>query len=342
MGIALLRNHGNAHPKRIAGDGATVVRERIERNIDFVVGPQICLVGTAESRAYDTRGCDAPASEFTHDTPRDLDVFERADEFFRGWMSADSLAIIAAVSRAQRDALGVVGSVGEIGVHEGRSFVALALSADLSRERLWACDVFEAQELNVDGSGLGDRELFSKNLASVEIDEKDVVVFNGSSLTVPPDFAEQACLARFRFLSVDGSHTRAATASDLRLAARALAPGGVVALDDVQNAGWPGVRNALNAMLAERPVPPLVVFATNHKAFLCAPADHARLLATTQLAFEVAGLGRLLRLEEPSAALPPPAWPVLHIDSKWDEPLATFEGMIRAAWDMPPRSVRRA
>ena len=274
----------------------------------------------------------APSSKEAH--AFFLERFQHSGEsLFNGWMSADSLAVIASVSRAQRDVLGVVGSVGEIGVHHGRSFVALALSADLGREKLWACDVFERQDLNEDSSGLGDRGLFASNLAAVGISlVDDVTVFDESSLTIPEGFLADACLARFRFFSVDGGHTHSITLSDLHVAAGALAPGGVVALDDVLNPGWPGVKSALDALLAEKPEPRLVVFATNHKAFLCAPSDHARLLSVTRNAFVAAGLDRLLELDN---VLHGARWPALRIKTPWDEPIATFEAMIREAWDMP-------
>jgi hypothetical protein len=48
---------------------------------------------------------------------------------------------------------------GEIGIHHGRLFFALAQTV-AARERLVALDIFEWQQMNIDASGAGDKRVF--------------------------------------------------------------------------------------------------------------------------------------------------------------------------------------
>ena len=57
----------------------------------------------------------------------------------------------------------IEGAIGEIGVHHGKFFVGLAHLA-MNHEKLWACDVFEDQALNMGGSGFGDRACFRTSM----------------------------------------------------------------------------------------------------------------------------------------------------------------------------------
>jgi hypothetical protein len=219
------------------------------------------------------------------------------------------------------------GSVGEVGVHEGLSFLAAALSSDES-ERLFACDVFERQELNVDGSGRGDLAVFGANLGKCGLSVGDVALFAGSSTSVPRDYFSARGLPAFRFFSIDGGHTQAVTLSDLRLAASVLMQGGVVALDDIKNEGWLGVRAALFEALAGGFE--LAPFAANFKVFMTTPSHHALMLNFTRAALARAGIGGdLVELE---AAGGPFRWPVLHIKTEFEAPLDFFEAVIREAW----------
>lgn len=102
-------------------------------------------------------------------------------------------------------------------MHHGAYFLSLALTARRD-EQLWALDIFEEQGKNVDHSGKGDFGIFSENVKAIGIDAKDILVtkkasteFNVSDLC---DFVPQ----RFRFLSIDGGHTREIVYNDLKFA----------------------------------------------------------------------------------------------------------------------------
>ena len=107
---------------------------------------------------------------------------------------------------------------------KGLSFLAAALSSDES-EHLFACDVFEKQELNIDGSGRGDLAIFTANLEKCGLSIADVTLFAGSSTSIPLDFFSARGLPAFRWFSVDGGHTHNVTASDLRLAVHVIHAG---------------------------------------------------------------------------------------------------------------------
>src|SRR5208283_988573 len=74
-----------------------------------------------------------------------------------GWNGPGAFVFADTIDQVQRDVFWVAGNVGEIGVHLGQYFIYLGL---LRRggERAFACDVFEAQEANIDHSGKGNSD----------------------------------------------------------------------------------------------------------------------------------------------------------------------------------------
>ena len=67
--------------------------------------------------------------------------------------------------------MGIYGSVGEIGVHYGGFFLALAVSS-AAGEQPFAIDIFDQKHLNVDGSGKGAWRRFSANVRMLDLDAK--------------------------------------------------------------------------------------------------------------------------------------------------------------------------
>jgi hypothetical protein len=129
------------------------------------------------------------------------------------------------------------GGILEIGVHHGKFY--MMLNAVVNGFDSYAVDVFERQELNVDDSGKGDREIFMANLKQYDrwLGENTVIV-SGDSLDAE---VQKQLPGKFRFVSIDGGHSAKHTLSDLCLAAKLVAHSGVVFLDDIQNPNWPGV-----------------------------------------------------------------------------------------------------
>ena len=160
----------------------------------------------------------------------------------KGWLAPDSAIIISSLSKIQNE-LGVRGSVGEIGVHHGKLFLLLHLMLN-EGERSFAVDVFENQDLNLDKSGRGSYEVFTKNLLKYG-NPKLVDVFSNSSLNLSPDDIISKS-GKVRILSIDGGHTPEVTLNDFKLGESILVKGGVIILDDYFNHAWPGVSEGTN------------------------------------------------------------------------------------------------
>lgn len=157
----------------------------------------------------------------------------------------------------QQHAAGVHGSVGEIGVHYGGFFLAIA-AASAPAERLFAVDIFDNQQLNVDGSGKAVFKKFEENVkllgfGTAELGQKKTkrkpwqngrpvhYIKDASTSVDGPAFAQLAGQP-VRMMSVDGGHTREATCHDINLADSFLHDGGIVIVDDLgccdKQASW--------------------------------------------------------------------------------------------------------
>lgn len=193
----------------------------------------------------------------------------------------------AALSAIQR-AAGVFGAVGEIGVHHGFYFIALALTARKG-EPLFALDLFQAQQSkNLDKSGFGDRKIFLHNVATVGIPPEAVAIHEGLSTDLSDAQMCQKVGARFRFLSIDGGHTKDIVLNDMKFAECCLVDGGIAAMDDYSNMFWPGVLEGASAYFdrygsASR-LAPLMMH--GNKLYVTTKTHHARYLkAVTGMKF---------------------------------------------------------
>jgi hypothetical protein len=86
------------------------------------------------------------------------------------------------------------------------------------------------------------------NLALAGVDDDRMRLVQGFS----GDPAVQAEIAdrQYGVMIIDGDHSAEGVASDLALAERIVAPGGIVVLDDYGDRNWPGVEQAVRAHLA--------------------------------------------------------------------------------------------
>ncbi len=186
-------------------------------------------------------------------------------EAVEGWLDRRSARMIAGLALHQRER-GLAGAVGEIGVHHGRLFILLALASG-EGETCFALDVFERQDLNVDRSGRGNREIFSTNLRRHGLDPATIEIITASSL----DVSGQALRKRvgpIRLMSIDGGHTEECVLNDLAIADITLADHGVVIMDDVFNSTWPAVVSGYARYLLDDPATIPFASAPN-KVFAC-------------------------------------------------------------------------
>ena len=177
------------------------------------------------------------------------------------------MALLTYLTRVQ-DVLQIRGDIGEIGVHHGKFFVGLGHLQKVS-EKLWACDVFDEQKKNTDGSGFGNRDAFQKACRENGISDKDVHIHVGSSLEL-----KSLKPFSFRLFSIDGGHSRVLTVNDLTLAAHHLVSGGILILDDVLNFAWPGVIDGFFTWLHYFPVDFAPFFVGYNKVFIVESSFH--------------------------------------------------------------------
>ncbi len=197
---------------------------------------------------------------------------KRGHRYVHGWVLPGAAKMVVAIAAVQR-AQAVGGHIAEIGVHRGRLFILLYL---LRRdgERALAIDLFSDQERNPEHSGHGDLDIFRANMAR-HADTDSLVVHEGDSTAIDGATVTRLLGGACRLFSIDGGHTPEITAHDLAVAEAALAPGGVIILDDVFNEMWPGVSEGLNRYFhARRGIVPFAI--GGNKTFLCAPPFAAR------------------------------------------------------------------
>lgn len=194
------------------------------------------------------------------------DYVARYHRRVEGWLRSEAAFAIAALGESQT----ARGAVGEIGVHHGKLFLLLNLLRRAD-ERGVALDLFERQDLNLDGSGRGDRATFERHLGFTGRSE-GVAVISADSTTVTAEQLTGWAAGEFRLFSVDGGHTSEITENDLLLASQVIAPDGLIILDDYFNVEWPGVSEGTNRFLLKHG-DEVVAFASAHgKTFLARPA----------------------------------------------------------------------
>jgi hypothetical protein len=195
--------------------------------------------------------------------PADAERYLDETRGIEGWFFPIDLQLFALIDEIQKRE-GIEGNLFEIGVHHGKSAALLARMAR-DTEVLGVCDVFDRQELNVDRSGDGSRELFARNLSG--FDPSRLRVFAMSSHEVRTSHTTSEC----RFLHIDGGHRPVDVVNDLRVAHEALHARGVVALDDVFNPSWPGVSEGFYRFVSDHADTFVPIAIGGNKVFLTRP-----------------------------------------------------------------------
>lgn len=195
----------------------------------------------------------------------DAEFISRVPSRLEGWLTDDDAAVTADLVRAQ-EAWGEDAPLVEIGVYCGKYLSLLLASAARTRSRAVGIDTFQYQDLAAVSAGLA--ALVPELMPSLSLHQGSSGAFTAESFL--------ALLGRpARFISVDGSHEYADVVHDLRLADAALAPGGLIAVDDFLNPLAIGVNRAVNAFLETAPNLAGVACGPN-KLFLARPPQAAR------------------------------------------------------------------
>jgi len=189
-----------------------------------------------------------------------------------GWGINDDVAPIFVALNEAQDSLSVRGNLFEIGVHEGRTAILLALMAK-AEESCVFLDLFDQQEQNLDQSGRGNLEVFLKNLhrwAPGTVSE----IIAGNSMK--QDFRQVEKLkAGVRFAHIDGGHYREVALNDLYKTEAVLCPGGLIIVDDFLHSGFLGVNEACNYYLREAQGERLSPVASGENKLVLASRSHA-------------------------------------------------------------------
>jgi SAM-dependent methyltransferase len=175
-------------------------------------------------------------------TPDEVRLYLDDTRDVEGWFFPVDAYLFGFIDEVQRRE-SIAGDLFEIGVHHGKTSLFLARMRRKG-ESVGVCDVFDQQELNRDHSGEGNRAVFERNLRG-----HDLRVFAKLSSDLTPDDTTTRC----RFFHIDGGHRAEDVVNDLEVAARALLPDGVVAVDDLFNPNWPGVGEGFYRFLATHP-----------------------------------------------------------------------------------------
>ena len=181
-----------------------------------------------------------------------------------GWKDVDGWAAPLLFERVMlidqlQQQLGIKGHIGEIGVHHGKLFILLHLLRRAG-ERGLAIDLFEEQDLNVDKSGKGDRNIFVDHVHKLTGDGSQLEIFATDSTKISGADVSSLMGGKLRLLSIDGGHLKNIVAHDLQTAVGCLADGGVVLVDDYLNPEFPGVAEGTLAFLtANRDLRPFCV-----------------------------------------------------------------------------------
>lgn len=170
-----------------------------------------------------------------------------------GWVMPEALVLLAAIDSAQK-MMRVNGGVMEVGIYQGKMFIALNAVVEDRMARSVAIDLFGEQVLNIDGSGTGSETLFRSNLRTYDRHQgANVVILQADSTTLSAADVLAQVDQRPRIVSIDGGHTPEHTVSDLRLSQSVMASRGIVLVDDILNAAWLGSIEGVMTFLNQRP-----------------------------------------------------------------------------------------
>ena len=190
-----------------------------------------------------------------------------------GWLLPGAVKMLLTLEKAQ-ETENIRGSIAEIGVHHGKLFILLCLFTR-DDEKAVAIDLFADQDRNFENSGKGDLDKFQDNVRR-HASNRQIVVHQGDSTELTSAALIELGRAPFRWVSVDGGHTLEITANDLATAEGALAPGGIIVLDDCFNEMWPGVSEGVYRYFSTA-ARTIIPFASGgNKTFFCRPEYAAR------------------------------------------------------------------
>lgn len=187
---------------------------------------------------------------FNMNLKQDISQYLQNFDQIGGWFVKPIVDVLLKVNEYQNQHQ-IKGSVAEIGVYQGKSFIPLC-SLCRQGELALAVDCFEEEQFNIDRSGIGCQyDIFISNLEKyAAFDINNLRILKGDSGAFKPqDYIDQVEGSKIRVFSIDGGHTAEATEKDLINAYECIQNGGVIIIDDYFNPSWPGVSEGVNRFL---------------------------------------------------------------------------------------------
>ena len=234
-------------------------------------------VAAGKSPAWLPVGGGAPIAEPAGGTAagRFLKFLRARVEAIPGWMHPEAALLTAHLTQAQRSS-GIGGPVLEIGVFKGK-YLSVLYKLSAPDEAVVGVDLFVGATDKAPAA-----DAVRAHIAAACGDNSRLRILVADSLELDSaKLARESGESRFRFVSIDGGHTKELVRRDLETAHPLLQPGGIIALDDVFNFGTPGVAEGVTEFFLERK-PALAPFAICYnKVFVTTPDFHARYLRET-------------------------------------------------------------
>ena len=179
---------------------------------------------------------------------------------------------------------GIYGSVGEIGVYDGRPTALMASYMDTGKgERLFVCDIFgDIKHMKI-FTNKAKKDVFEKNMKEVgfslthESEEKRIRLWQDSSMYLSKTVLLQMELPSFRLYSIDGNHYYPFVLSDLIHVVCVLRDGGIIVMDDVVKNDWEDVTGSIKQYMSfidSNVVVPLML--VDRKLYLCTSTWYTR------------------------------------------------------------------
>lgn len=208
--------------------------------------------------------------------------FRNGLSIVKGWLNEGSDRMISEISLAQIEA-GQRGSVGEIGVHQGKLLLLLLLTKH-DDEGAFAIDPFVNSEYNLSKNSPRGIEILQDHISKFAPKATRLqVVKKYSTEVLPSEVIDKS--GRARLLSIDGDHEEATVSRDMAWAEEVLEPYGIIIVDDFFNMHYPGVSAAVSAYLMS-PVSRFKAFAISPgKLYLAQPEIGAQMRAKLRKLF---------------------------------------------------------
>jgi hypothetical protein len=197
-----------------------------------------------------------------------------------GWLSfsAASLTWLLVKELLRRE---VPGGLLEIGVYKAKYLSLIALAANASRRPIFGIDgFFEGFNRPLDDRWVQSaRDTMLNNIASVATYDGKILIIKANSTELSPKNLAAILGDKICFASIDAGHEANEVYNDFRIVAECLAPGAIIAADDVFNAVVPGAAEGTCRFLSSGEGRHLAPFATcGNKVFITDREHHAEYL----------------------------------------------------------------